>query len=616
MSDVADALVAVSEQYLALHVRKEDLFWSTRMGLADGADAQREAAEAEKAWKSFLQDPSRLAELRRLEARAATEAERRVARGWIAMLSAHLVESREAQHLSAEIVDRESEIERQRNAMTITYLDPESGAPVRASSVRLALMIKTHPDERYRRAAFEGLRSIEAFVLGHDFLDIIKLRNRLARTLGFEDYYAWRVATVERMEKRRLFAILGDLVRRTKAASDRALDAFARNRGNEALEPWNFPFHRSGRLAERMDPYFGIRGSLRRWGRSFAALGVRYRRATLTLDLLDRRGKYENGFMHGPEPAFFDRGGWRPARINFTANAVLGQTGAGHRALQTLFHEGGHAAHFANVLMDAPCFSQEFAPTSVAYAETQSMFMDSLLDDASWMRRYAVNREGEVLPLELVRAVIEEEQPFRAWDMRAMVTVPFAERAIYELPDEELSPDRVLDICRATEQDLQCLRGGGVRPVLSVPHLLSGESSAYYHGYVLAEMAVERTRRFFLERDGHLTDNPRIGPDLAASYWSPGNSRTFDETLIALTGTPLSADALVDACNRTPADVLAETAVVAERMAAVPRWEAPVELDATIRVVHGTELIATTEDGGFETACDAFERWIDLNTGC
>ncbi len=41
-------------------------------------------------------------------------------------------------------------------------------------------------------------------------------------------------------------------------------------------------------------------------------------------------------------------------------------------------HEAGHAAHFANIRMPSPLFSQERAPTSVAYAELQSMFLDAL----------------------------------------------------------------------------------------------------------------------------------------------------------------------------------------------------------------------------------------------
>jgi hypothetical protein len=88
---------------------------------------------------------------------------------------------------------------------------------------------------------------------------------------------------------------------------------------------------------------FGFATGVRRWVQAFSALSVTFRGATLTLDLLDRTGKYENGFMHGPVPAFFDVERWQPARINFTANAVPGQIGSGLRAVETLFHEGGHA---------------------------------------------------------------------------------------------------------------------------------------------------------------------------------------------------------------------------------------------------------------------------------
>ena len=37
-------------------------------------------------------------------------------------------------------------------------------------------------------------------------------------------------------------------------------------------------------------------------------------------------------------------------------------------------------------------FSQERAPTSVAYAENQSMFLDSFIGDAAWKGRYACSR--------------------------------------------------------------------------------------------------------------------------------------------------------------------------------------------------------------------------------
>lgn len=67
---------------------------------------------------------------------------------------------------------------------------------------------------------------------------------------------------------------------------------------------------------------------------------------------------------------------------------------------------GGHAAHFANVQQRSPLFSQERAPTSVAYAENQSMFLDSLVGDAAWQARYALSREGEPIPWSLIEQVL------------------------------------------------------------------------------------------------------------------------------------------------------------------------------------------------------------------
>src|SRR5690606_5230798 len=204
---------------------------------------------------------------------------------------------------------------------------------------------------------------------------------------------------------------------------------------------------------------------------------------------------------------------------------------------------------------------------------------------------------------------IRQRQPFRAWDVRMMLTVPFAERALYEMADADLRPDRVLDTFRRIERELQGL-SAGVRPVLAVPHLLAGESSAYYHGYVLAEMAVQQTRRFFLERDGYLTDNPRIGPDLARHYWAPGNAASFEDTLAALTGGPLPPDALVDACNLDTAQASADARGAVDRAAQAPATRGPIELDATIRVVHGRETVATTEGVSFEQACLDFGGFI------
>ncbi len=551
----------------------------------------------------------RIAAIREVEAGDATASEQDELQGWLRLFSCYTLEDAQARALSAEILKLESELQSKRAAMELGYIDPKTGDKVRASTNKLALLIANDPDEATRKAALDGLYSVEKFVLDHGFLEIVKLRNRLGRMLGYEDYYDWKVAIAEGQRKRAIFARLEHFLAATEASTTRELAKFAALHGESALEPFNFGRLRKGALSEALDPYFPFSRALDVWGRSFSALAIKFRGAALTLDLVDRAGKYENGFMHGPGPAWRDGETWRPARINFTANAVPGAIGSGLTAATTLFHEGGHAAHFANILAGSPCWSVEFPPTSVAYAETQSMFLDSLLGDADWRARYARTEDGAAMPWELVERQIRDEQPFRGWDTRRLITVPMGERMLYELDASELTPARVLEELRHIEQKTQGLRGAA-RPVLAVPHLISAESSAYYHAYILAEMAVYQTRAFFLERDGHLTDNPRIGPDLANAYWAPGNRVSHDDTLIALTGRPLSADDLIAESNMTVDEAIVEARRAWERAHETPAWSGQVDLDAHLQIVHGDQVIGDTATESFGTVAENFSRWV------
>lgn len=612
-TDPRRLLDELNDGYVRLHTTKEDAFWRSYMGLeADAGAARAELDRREIELQRFLRDPQRLQQVRAALAGAGDglgAEERTALDGWRATFEAHTIDSAAARDLAERIVEAEGALARARGELPLGYVDPDKGL-VRASSVRLAVMLKAEQDPRLRKAAWEGLRSIEPWVLERGFLEVVKLRNQLGRMLGAEDYYDWKVRRTEGMTKAEVFALLDELEGKTRAAGQRAVEELKRQKGADQVAGWNLRFLVGGDVTRELDPYFPFAQALSRWGRSFAALGIEYRGARMVLDLVDREGKYENGFMHGPEISWRRRGELQRARIQFTANAIPGMPGSGQSATATLFHEGGHAAHFANIDMPAPCFGQEFAPTSVAFAETQSMFLDSLLDDADWRVRYARGPKGDAMPMSLIERALATTQPFAAWDARSMLTVCYAEKAIYELPDERLTPEGVLQALRETERRLLFI-DGSPRPVLAVPHLLSGESSAYYHGYVLAEMGVQQTRDFFLARDGHLVDNPKVGPDLARAYWRPGNSQRCSPLIEALTGEPLGAEAMARHVCRTTDEALADAREAARREPGLPRFEGPVDLDAHIRVAHGNETIAEVAPGGrFEDLSDAFGRWV------
>ena len=603
----------LNADYLAIHKTKEDLFWDTYMAVSDD-DAG--FTRAEQDYKNFISDPTRLAAVRAAlaglpstDTDAARTALRHGLKGWQAMFESNIIDSDEARQLMAELIALEAALFTKRRELVLQHTN-EAGQTEDASLSSLATNLATNKDAAARKSSVDAMLKLERWVLDNGFLEIVKKRNAFARAQGFANYFDFKVQKNEQMSSAQLFAILDDFEVRTRDANLRALSELQQRHGTDATEPWNVRYLSGGDVTRQLDPYLSFSKGLERWVRSFRHLGISYRGATMQLDLLERKGKYQNGFCHGPIPTYFDaQGNWVRGQINFTANAQPNQVGSGARAINTLFHEGGHAAHFANVTQNSPCFSQEFAPTSMAYAETQSMFCDSLLDDADWLKRYAKNAQGETIPDALIRARIESTQPFAAGTERNILVVPYFERALYQMDEAALTHDSVLALARATELRILGL-ATAPRPLLAIPHLLNQESAAAYHGYLLANMAVYQTRAYFERTYGYLTDNPAIGPLLAEHYWARGNSINHNQTLISLTGEPFSAKYLAVSCNQNVDQAWQQAQ---EQMAAAAQRDYPpapiADLDATIRIVHGAELIADNAES--EAAmCTQFERWV------
>lgn len=612
MNDTRTFFNQLNQDYLRVHRTKEDLFWDTYMGMSDDHAG---FAEAEQAFKAFIADPASLeavkTHLKRLEAEPDGGEKRALQHGlegWRALFECHILGTEEARRCMNELIALEADLFAKRQQYTMTHLN-EQGEREEASLGMLSTNLGSNPNEAARKSSHDALRELERWVLANGFLELVAKRNELARSLGFRNYFDYKVSLNERMSPEQLFAILDDFEARTRDAYRKRLAELAAAKGERALLPHNLRFHMSGDVTRRMDPYLPYAKSLERWVLSFRRLGIGFRGARVQLDLFERKGKYQNGFCHGPFPAHFDgQGAWQPAQINFTSEGKPGQIGNGEREISTLFHEGGHAAHFANVTQNAPCFSQEYPPTSMAYAETQSMFCDSLLGDADWLKRYAKTLDGQPIPDELIRARIEALQPFRAYEERTILMVPYFERALYALTDAERTPARLLALARETEERI--LGVPSPRPLLSIPHQLNQESAASFHGYLLAEMAVYQTRAYFLRTFGHLTDNPAIGPLLAEHYWAPGNGISHDESLRSLTGEGFTGRYLADACNLSVEEAWAKAQASmadAERRG-LPAGEPPA-LDARIRIVHGAELIA--DNSHSEAALfEGFEHWI------
>lgn len=601
---------SLNNDYLAIHRKKEDLFWSTYMATSNKS---KEFALAEKQFTDFISDANRISEIKNHinqmpdDDSEQNKATKKGLKGWLALFESNALESESAQKLKTELINIEAELFEKKKNHVVTYAD-EQGKIIEASFPILVANLTANNNENVRLSSHQAFLKLEQWVLNNGFIELVKLRNKFARSLGYDNFFDYTVVKTEHMTSEELFVILDDFETLTRETNLASIKALKKDKGEDAIQAHNFYFSFAGDATRALDPYMPFSGSLRSWVESFGRLNIDYAGAELTLDLLDRKGKYQNGFCHGPIPSYFDNGQWVSAKVNFTSNALPSQVGSGSRGIKTLFHEGGHAAHFSNVTQNSPCFSQEFTPTSMAYCETQSMFCDSLLSDADWLKTYAKDKNGKDVPDEIIKSLIETKQPFFAYGERGLLVVPYFEHALYQMSDEELTPYNITELARKTEKNILGL-ACSPRPLLVVPHLLSDLSACSYQGYLLANMAVYQTRAFFTKKFGYLCDNPKIGPLLTKYYWNPGNSISHEDTIRSLTGEGFNAKYLADSCNLSVDKAWNIEKDKIEKLA--QRKQAPVaDLNAKIQVIDGLKVLANNNKS-IDDMCCAFENAID-----
>jgi oligoendopeptidase F len=316
--DSACAFVAsFNSDYEAKHYDFETQFWGNKMNLADStvAYSPERLSSTKQAMEDLLSnetllDQAKMSQQSLLDIESKSESEsgdvvkykdiKKALDIIIRTMECYIMPDK-AKLIRQETTQLESQLEASRNHMRLGYLDPHAidSVFVEQSSVGLRNTIRTHVDETVRQAAYEqGLQSIGAFVLSHGFCDIIKHRNQLARLMNHDDYYDYKVTRAEGMSKVQLFQILDTLEQGTRPLLEQARSQLVQKYGSDALKPWNTSFYMAGSVIPKLDPYFSFGKAVEMYMTSYANLGIQYEQSEMTLDLLDRPGKYSNGFCH------------------------------------------------------------------------------------------------------------------------------------------------------------------------------------------------------------------------------------------------------------------------------------------------------------------------------
>lgn len=386
-------------------------------------------------------------------------------------------------------------------------------------------------DVSLRKQAWEASKQVGRAV-SERVLELVRLRNQAARTLGFANYYVMSLELQELTEER-LFQQLDDLAAQSEPlwnAFRDELDSRLAERFEttpDAIRPW----HHHNRFFQSPEPgkanldrFFANKDLEALAADFFRAIGLPIEGLLKTADLYEREGKCQHAFCMD-----VDRKGDVRVLCNLKSN---------ERWASTLLHEYGHAVYDYYADHSLPYLLR--TPAHIMTTEAIALFMGRLTKNADWLHAYAgVDKaEADGVAAEALQEVRNQLLVFMRW----CLVMSYFEREMYRDPEQDLNTlwwDLVERFQRVKRPD-----GRNAPDWAAKIHLAT--APAYYHNYQLGEMIASQLlnclRQSVLqgEPSSALISSPKVGAWLAEKVFYPGALYPWEEWLEFATGEPLN----------------------------------------------------------------------------
>ena len=416
--------------------------------------------------------------------------QRRLHRQITLLYNAHL-----PQQVSPEQIEACCAVANRIERMFNTYR-PQIGGEATVESV-CRRMLLTETDSAKLRGAWEALKGA-CPAIEPSFIELVKLRNDSARSVGFRDFHQMSLAANEQDQDDvlSLFDQLDRLTRRVYQAEKAELDVFlARRFGVELreLRPWHYmdPFFQE--VPPVYDPDFDAESAYRGIDiesicrKFYADMGIGIDDVLDRSDLYERAGKNPNGFAMDVD---------RAGDVRILCNIV-----GSSQWLATTLHELGHAAYMSTHIPDSLPYllRMESHPLTT---EGIAMLMERSARDADSMRKMGlaipdpVRFRAASTKLNRMRSLL-----FTRW---TQVMLRF-EREAYADPDQDLATlwwDLV-------EEYQEVRRPDDWHSPDYLAKLHFYQAPCYYHNYQMGELFASQILRKML---GEIQPDVRFGP--------------------------------------------------------------------------------------------------------
>ena len=399
-------------------------------------------------------------------------------------------------------------------------------------------ILRTSNDTELRRKAWVASKQVGE-VVADDLLELVKLRNELACSLGFPDYYTLKLYVQEFKpeELDRLFDRLDEVTREPFARIKAEIDSILAARfgvEEEELRPYHYsdPFFQEAPniYTISLDRYYKDANVAELVSDFYKSMGIDVQPIIERSDLYEREGKYPHAYCTN-----IDRKGDIRVMVNLKPT---------EQWVETMLHELGHAIYEVYIDPTLPFFLRD--PAHSFTTEAVAMFFGRLSKNPEWMREMLNLSEQET---EKIRSVVEktltmEQLIFARW---AQVMYRF-EKALYKDPDADLN-ELWWDLVEKY-QKVRRIDGRDKPDWATKIHICS--YPVYYHNYMLGELLASQFLFTIMEEEGvdkikdlRFAGNIKMGKYFVNRVFRPGKKYRWDRFVEYATGESLNPEYFV-----------------------------------------------------------------------
>jgi len=378
-------------------------------------------------------------------------------------------------------------------------------------------ILKTETNEERRKRAWEVSKKIGP-VLAPQILELVKLRNQIAKSLGYCDYFQMQLELQE-VDAKWLLNMLDDLAKKSDKAYLGVIAELKTKLGDISPWFWTEPFCQEDPLDNKeLDDLVEDVDISARSAAFYQRLNVNVDSILKRSDMEERPGKNQHAFC-----IHIDREG-DVRTLNNVRSSI--------KWLETVLHELGHAIYEIGFDADLPWLLKE--PPHMITTEAMAL----IAGRQAYKRDSLQFLVGKSLPT-VEKGLKRRQLIFSRW---VLVMTEF-ESELYRDPNQDLNAlwwhlvEKYQKIPqpqnRSGASDWACKYHIGLAPV-------------YYFSYLLGELFASAIQESLLKEcnDTGLS-NEKTGKFLQEKLFGPGNRMSWDELIRHVTGKPLTGDAWI-----------------------------------------------------------------------